>query len=224
MNAEPSSADATESAPSANLPSHGTGWVGQLLGFLLCVGLPGFVSLISPISRVTLERSDGRVSARAKVYIFFVIPIRSPALAEVTSVDYRINDGTPPAGRTEPRKSPPTPEGHLVFHGPNETSFGVPASPSSIESVTQQARAFLDDPQATQLKLFVVHNGALSIGVTGFLSLFTLLYFLNLAVNLIRAVQRRCGVDEKDLLLGQWPPPAEPTSVSGNARDSATNS
>lgn len=206
------------------VPTQGLGGFGQLLAFVLCVGLPGFVSLISPISRVTLERSDGRVSARARTYVLFVIPIRSPALADVTSVDYRINDGLPPAGRTEPRKSPPTPEGHLVFHGPNETSISVPVSPSNIESLCQQAKAFLDDPQATQQKLFVVHNWAISIGVTGFLSLFTLLYLLNHAVNLIRAVQRMCGVDENNLLLGQWPPPAEPIGVSGNARDSATNS
>lgn len=189
------------------------GWFGQLLAFAICVGFPAIVSLFAPVSWVTLERNGESVSARAKVCVLFVIPIRNLAVTNVTSVETRTYQAPASSKGTSRSTTQPDPEGFLVIHGYGEQKIEVPASTASVESVRDNARAFLEDSQATKLKLFVVAHWTIGVVTVGFLSLLTLVYVLDRAVVLIRVVQRMCGVEEHNLLLADRPQPTvEPTT------------
>ena len=164
---------------------------------------------VVPVSWVTLERHGEQVSAKAKVCLFFVVPYRNLTATGVTEVGTRIS--FPNTSNTTPRKgSPPDDEHFLIFRGDNGQSIEFPVADSSQDSLREKSAAFLQDPQATRLKFFAVSSWPLCI-VGGFLSLLTLVYFLNAAVPLIHAVQRRCGVPPEKLFCAVSP---EPTSTN----------
>ena len=204
----------SSTAPASQLPGQPTsqaefGCLGHVLAFAICVGLPGFWTLAVPVSWVTLERHGEQVSAKAKVCLFFVVPYRNLTATGVTEVGTRIS--FPNTSNTTPRKgSPPDDEHFLIFRGDNGQSIEFPVADSSQDSLREKSAAFLQDPQATRLKFFAVSSWPLSI-VGGFLSLLTLVYFLNAAVPLIHAVQRRCGVPPEKLFCAVSP---EPTSTN----------
>ena len=182
----------------------GFGLFGHLIAFLVCVGFPGFVSLMAPVSWVKIERNGEKFSATAKVCMFFVIPFRILTVEDVRGVDSRIQQGrSSPAGRTSHSKSDPDPEGFLVIQGNGDTKIEVPVSTSDVESVRDRVKAFLENSQGPTLRQFVAAHWTVGVVVVGFLSLMTLVYLFDRMVLLIRVVQRMCGVEESNLLLAE---------------------
>ncbi len=180
------------------------GPVGQFIAFLICVGFPGLWTLASPVSWVKFERQGESVSARAKVCLFFVIPYRSLSVSGIREVETRASIQN--TSNTTPRKgSRPDDQRYLVLRGDGDQVMEFPVADSSMESVLEQTRTFVQDSQATELKYAVVSHWGMTIFGSVPLSLLTLLYVLNAIVLLIQAVQRRCGVPPEKLFFAVTP-------------------
>lgn len=190
-------------ASSSPQPSR-MGPVGQVIAFLICVGFPGLWTLASPVSWVKFERQGESVSASAKVCLFFVIPYRSLSVSGIHGVETRSSIHN--TSNTTPRKgSRPDDQRYLVLRGDGDQVMEFPVADSSIQSVDEQTRTFVQDSPATELKYVVVSQLPMSIFVGVPLSLLTLLYILNAIVLLIQAVQRRCGVAPENLFFAVKP-------------------
>ena len=55
------------------------------LGFLCCVLFPAFVTLIAPITALTLSWDGERVNTSATRFVYIVIPYATTTLADVTA-------------------------------------------------------------------------------------------------------------------------------------------
>ena len=161
----------------------------QVLGLLFCVGLPGFVTAIAPVSWIRFERTEDHVTATAQTCLFFFIPYRTQTVDPVIGIDDRFVQGKFERRRPSEPKHRTEDEAFLVING--EDGFAeVPVTPLNIKSVSERSQAFLDDPQAPQLKLFVVANWKFSILVGGALSLLTVLYVVGIVLSFVRMLKR----------------------------------
>jgi len=158
----------------------------QLLGFGVFVGFPALFTAIAPVSWVQFERRGEQVSATAQTCLLFVVPYRRTHIEPVVGIGDRVIAGTyarHPKSRRE-RQTRSEDEGVLVIRGPEQTAE-VSVSPANLHSVVEQCETFLDDRQATELKLFVVANWKFSVIGGGLISLLTVLYVGSLTIGLL---------------------------------------
>lgn len=201
--AQPNDEATTQPAPPSPQQSR-MGPVGQFVAFLICVGFPGLWTLASPVSWVKLERQGESVSASAKVCLFFVIPYRSLSVSGIKEVETRASIQN--TSNTTPRKgSRPDDQRYLVLRGDGDQVMELPVADSSIQSVSEQTRTFVQDSTVPELKYVVVSHWGMTLFGSVPLSLLTLLYVLNAIVLLIQAVQRRCGVPPEKLFFAVTP-------------------
>lgn len=159
-----------------------TTWLGaigsQFFVLFFCVGFPGFCTAIAPVSWVKFQRSGDRVSARAEVCVFFVLPYKTMTVDPVVGIGDRFVGGTESRERRSGKRDRVTKsedQGFLVIQG-DDHAAEVPVTPVDLESVIERSEAFLKDPQATELELFVVANWKFSVIMGGLTSLLTVLY------------------------------------------------
>ena len=58
-----------------------------LIGFVVCVAVPAVITGLAPVSRVSFERHGDRVSARAHILLFLLVPFRPKAIDRVIEID-----------------------------------------------------------------------------------------------------------------------------------------
>jgi hypothetical protein len=165
---------------------------GHVIAFVGCVLFPGFVTAVAPVSWVKFERTGERVTARAQVCLFFVVPYKTITVDPVEGIGDRFIAGTETRQQRSGQRDRITKsedEAFLVIHGPDKTAE-VPVTPHDIKSVTERTDAFLQDPQATELKLFVVANWKFSVIGGGLVSLLTVLYVVGVACSIFAAIFR----------------------------------
>lgn len=171
----------------------------QLLAFVVLVGFPAGWTAAAPVSWIKFERRDGQVSASVKTCLLFVIPYRVKSISPVTGFDDRFLGGTTSYDSKRPHRQSVKSEdqAYLTIQSPDQ-QFEVPVTPHDIDSVKKKSEAFLNDPQATELKLFVVANWKFSVFGGGVISLLAVLYVGSLAFGVvlktIHGVQWLCGV------------------------------
>lgn len=171
----------------------------QLLAFGLFVGFPALFTAIAPVSWVHLERRDGQVQATARVCLLFVVPYKTMRVSPVTEIGDRFVAGTTTRTRQPGRDKLTTSEdeGFLVLRGENQTAE-VPVTPFNLDSVLERVDGFLHDPQAQELRLFVVANWKFSVFGGGLISLLTVFYVaiivLGLVWKFVQAIQALLGV------------------------------
>jgi hypothetical protein len=157
----------------------------QLLALAIFVGFPALVTAIAPVSWIKFERQEGQVSATAQTCLLFFVPYKTIHLDPVTGIGDRFVAGTTTrerrTGRDRVTKSED--EGFLVIHS-SDQSAEISVTPFNIKSVTERSQGFLDDPQAKELKLFVVANWKFSVIAGGLVSLLTVLYVVVLVGGL----------------------------------------
>src|SRR5688572_25708488 len=61
----------------------------QSIAFVFCMLIPGVLTAIAPVSWVTFQRSGDRVTARAQVCLFFVVPYKTMVVDPVNGIDNR---------------------------------------------------------------------------------------------------------------------------------------
>lgn len=180
----------------------------QLLALAVFVGFPALATAIAPVSWIQFERRDGRVSATARTCLLFVVPYKTVTIDPVTGLGDHVITGSVHRERRPGRDklTKAEDEGFLVIRGTDQTAE-VQVTPADLNSVIERSQAFLDDPQAGELKLFVVANWKFSILMGGLVSLLTVLYVttmtLGLALKLIHLLQAALGVPPR-------PPPIRP--------------
>lgn len=168
----------------------------QLLALLCFVGLPALVTTMAPVSWIKLQRTGDRVSARAKTCLFFFIPFRSVVIDPVTQVGRRTISGS--VRLAERRKDRDVyrrseDEGFLVIQG-SDKSAEIPVTPFNLSSVIEKSESFLKNPQAAELKMFVVANWKFSVIAGGLASLLTLVYVIGVAAAVGRGLLRSLGL------------------------------
>lgn len=152
----------------------------HLIAILIFVGFPALWTMALPVSWVRFERQAGVVSASARVCLFFVVPYRHVALADVREVTTSSVDPTPASGRLSTTAAS---EYFLVLTGASERTATIPVAESSAESLRARVQAYLEDSQASELSFFVPSNWGLAVFGGGVLSLLTVFYVFN-AVDL----------------------------------------
>jgi hypothetical protein len=153
------------------------------LGFLCCVLFPAFVTLIAPITALTLSWDGERVNASATRFVYIVIPYATTTLADATAVDTAL---TPAHTEREPAGSETVTvegEGKLHLSGPTG-SLTVPISPLNRESAHRAIQAFLAHPNHDGLHLWAVANWKFSVIAGSLLSLLTVLYVVGCVLAL----------------------------------------
>lgn len=163
----------------------------QALALAVFVGMPALFTAMAPVSWVVFQRHEGRVAARVQTCLLFFVPYDTQSIEPVVAIGNRFVEGTSttpdprittdPATKTEDA-------GFLVIRGPDR-AIELPVSPVSIPSALDRAEAFLDDPAATELHMFVVANWKASVLFGGLASLLTVLFIVGVAWGLaIRAI------------------------------------
>lgn len=183
----------TSKSPAGLLASH-------LLGLLICVGLPALVTAIAPVSWVRFHREDGHVTATAKTCLLFVVPYRTVVVHSPVHAGRRDVSGTYArtkrgAGQRDVYTKSED-EGFLVIEGAEQFAE-VPVTPHDLKSVIEKSQAFLDNPQATELKMFVVANWKFSIIAGGLVSLLTVLYVVGIALTICKGLLRALGIGKR---------------------------
>ena len=84
-------------------------------------------------------------------------------------------------------------QGFLVIHGESQEAQ-VPVTPFDLDSVLEQSNAFLKNPQATELSMFVVANWKFSVFCGGLATLLPLFLLGCFAFVLGRGALRRLGI------------------------------
>lgn len=191
----------TDEAESDAQPTGGrwreTGWknwlFGQAIAFLFCVLFPAFVTAVAPISRVWFVRENGVVSATAKTYLLFLILYRTQHVSPVIGIDDRFVAGKVDRRPGKDRNTRSEDEAFLVING-EDGNAEVSVTPFNIESVSARSQEFLDNPEATSLKMTVVANWKFSVLAGGAISLLTVLYVVGIAWGLVRGLMRIAGL------------------------------
>lgn len=162
-------------------------FVNHLIAILFFVGLPALVTAIAPVAWVKFERQNDVVTARAQTCLLFLVPYRTSVVTDVVQVGDRVVAGTVHRERRPgpDRETRSEDEGFLVIQGAEQTAE-VQVSPASLQSVQQKVNAFLSDPQAKVLKLFVVANWKFSVIGGGLISLMAVFYFGLVAFSILQ--------------------------------------
>lgn len=179
----------------------------QFIAFACLVGFPALVTAIAPVSWITFERHEGRVSFVGRTCLLFFVPYKTVTVDEVVGIDDRVVAGTVSrSGKKGGTRSED--QGYLTIEGRGEAAE-VPVTPYNLDSVGERAAAFLEDATASELKLFVVANWKFSVIAGGCLSLLTVLYvFLvtfSVLLKAVHLVQRALGVPpQRRLWIRLW--------------------
>ncbi len=166
-----------------------------VLGFVCCVLLPTFITLIAPISVVRLERDGEHVSATVTRLAYMVVPYRTERLGQVLRAEQTSRSGRVERTYSTERGNHPTyveGEATLILSGPGGTIL-TPVSPVNIDSVTRRAQAFIDRPTAEGERFLVVANWKVSVLAGGLFNLLMVLFVGGSAVSIGRWVARRAG-------------------------------
>lgn len=150
----------------------------QSIAFFFCVVFPGFLTAVAPSSWVKFQRNGNRVTARAQICVFFVVPYKTLTVDPVIGIGDRFHAGSETRERRSGQRDRVTKaedEGFLVIQGEDQVAE-VPVTPFNLKSVVQRSEEFLKDSQSTELKMFVVANWKFSVLFGGLMSLFTVLY------------------------------------------------
>lgn len=178
----------------------------QLIAFVVCVGAPGFLTAMVPVSWLKFERQGDQVTAQAKVCVFFIIPYRTETVAPVVGVSDREKSGSTTRHRRTgtDHYTQAEDKGYLTIEGPDH-SAEVLVSPHDLKSVMEKVTAFLKDPQSTELKMYVVANWKFGVIAGGLLSLLTVIWVIGVSGSLVLMVLRPLGLAK----------PAQPKFKSG---------
>jgi len=168
--------------------------VTQFVAILILIGGLVIATGVAPVSWILFERVDGQVRARVQSCVFFVVPYQTDRVDVVTEIDSGIRSGSEQRrqGRVIPNKTADD-VGLLKIRGPSQ-NVEVPVAPSSLDSVKAQARAFLADPQAAELKLFVVANWLFSIVFSGLATVFYGIIAVSLVYAAGQSVCKKLGL------------------------------
>lgn len=145
----------------------------QARALAVLVGVPALFTAIAPVSWVAFERHDGRVAARVRNCLLFVVPYRTQTIEPVAAIGERVVAGTSTDTEERLTGDPTTTAedtGCVEIRGP-EGAIEVCVSQASVRSVVDRAAAFLDDPQAAKLRMVVVANWKASVLCGGCVSL-----------------------------------------------------
>lgn len=173
--------------------------IAQLVAWLVCIVAPGVITAVAPVSWVHFQRQGDHVTARANVCLFFIIPYRALTVDPVTSVGDRTKSGSVSRYRrsgTTDKYVQAESEGFLLIQGPQQEAE-VSVTPADLPSVVKKSEAFLKDPQATELKLFVVSNWKFGVLFGGLASLLTVLYVFGVVVTFGQFLLRKLGLIRK---------------------------
>ena len=160
--------------PPREAPGRLSRLITQFVAVLVLVGVLVIATGVAPVSWIKFERIDDRVRARTQACVFFIVPYHTVWVDPVSQIDTWTRAGSVTRERRSggpDHYSKADDVGYLKIEGPAQTSE-VPIAPSSLDSVEEKAQRFLADPQARELKLFVVANWTFSLLFSGLATVF----------------------------------------------------
>lgn len=167
----------------------------QTLALLFCVGVPALVTMIAPVSWVSFQRDASGVTARVQTCLLFIVPFKTAVIQPVLAVNEHVLEGSIRIKKRigTDKKYQAEDEGFLLIRGPDQLAK-VQVSPVDLTSTLAKVETFLAQPEASELKLFVVANWKFSVLGGALVSMLTLLYFVGVSFGLLRAVLRALGL------------------------------
>ena len=180
----------------------GSGLFVQVLGFVVCIGVPAFITAIAPVCVTHFHREGDRVTARTAWNVFYVIPYRVATVDPVTGVADRFHGGSYSRNKSNDRhRTKSEDESFLVIHGPDQEAEAY-VSPVNLKSTLAQAQSFLTDPQQTSLRLVTVANWKFSVIFSIPFVLLTLLYLLGIILSIWRGLRKLGGASSPTPIEG----------------------
>ncbi len=164
--------------------------LGHFIAFFFCVIFPALLTAIAPVSWIKFTRVGDKVVSRSHVCTLFFIPYQSKTIDPVIGIGDDFIAGKYESRRTGTRdRVKSEDEAFLLIQGENDTAK-VPVSPVNIKGVAEKAKAFLDNPQSTEQRFFVVANWKFSIFAGGLISLLTVLYVVGITLSIFQGAWR----------------------------------
>jgi len=151
-----------------------------LLGFVVFVGVPAFMTASAPVSWLSFWRNDGRVSAKIQTCVFFVFPYRTSILNDVTGVDSTFHRGDLIRRKAGEQHNHRAEDEAAIVLTEKEQTIVIPASPISVDNLKKQIQGMLSNPEQKTLSLFTVANWKVGLIFAIPMSLFTVLYVVGL--------------------------------------------
>jgi hypothetical protein len=165
----------------------------QFIAIGVLLGALAIATGVAPVSWIKFERVDGQVKARTQSCVFFIVPYHTVWVVPVEKLETDIVKGSAQRkhGRDIPGKKADD-VGYLNIIGPGQLSE-VPIAPSSLKAVREKAQAFLNDPEAKELELFVVANWLFSLVFSGLATVFFLIFAGSFVYAAWQAIGRKLG-------------------------------
>lgn len=166
-----------------------------LFGFLACVVVPAFVTVIAPVSYLRLEKSAAGARASVKTCLFFIVPFSRGSLDSIQSVsrevredrDYTLEERR----RRDGKHGTVEGEGKLILQGKDEgAALTVSVSPASIEGVEKRVKEFVAAPVDQPLSLFLVPNWKFSLIAGGLATALAGLWLVGTTLWILRGLLR----------------------------------
>jgi hypothetical protein len=158
----------------------------QIVGFIVCVLLPAFVTIIAPITRVTLSYDGNSISVSARWFVYCLIPYRITRLTQVTSITSDFTAGRIERSSRSPNRRIRTENTAALIFSSAEEDMMIPISPVNMESARKKIEAFLAAPNPEGLRFWAVANWKFSLLMGGALSLLAGLYFVGIGMAIVK--------------------------------------
>ncbi|GAK52800.1 hypothetical protein U14_04057 [Candidatus Moduliflexus flocculans] len=155
----------------------------QSVGFIVCVLLPAFVTIIAPITRVSLSYDGSVVSVSARWFVYCLLPYRVTRLAPVTGISSEFTAGQIERNRSRQVRTEDT--AALIFSN-QEQEMVIPISPINKNSALKKVEAFLAAPDSAGLRFWTIANWKFSLLMGGALSLLAGLYFVGIGMTIVK--------------------------------------
>ncbi len=130
-----------------------------LIAFAGCLLIPAVVTAVLGMSRLTLTRGDGLVTARLDHFVFFVVPWKTETLHDVRTVTSEVTQGErikPKPGERD-RNRHAMDNGALTLQGA-AGSIEAAVAPSVLRDAQGVVKGFLTDPGQISSRQFLMAN------------------------------------------------------------------
>lgn len=153
----------------AKAPHTVKSFLAGMLALVAIFAFAGFVTVVAPISYVSLSYDGETVSASVTRLIYMLVPYRTERLAEITQVDISTRDSYHERSQTTGRSRTVEAESHLFLVGP-EGELDVMVSPVNLQGAAADVAAFISSPSREGMGFVAVANWKFSVLFGGLIS------------------------------------------------------
>lgn len=140
-------------------PTLGSRVITGIIALVCCLVIPTIVSAVLGMSRLTLTKQNGQITAQAEHLLFFAIPWKQEQLSGITSAEHEVITGDlirRKHGDTRPRRRSMD-NAVLHLNAANQT-LDVALDPGTAPQIQADVTHFIHDPDQIHFRQFLMSN------------------------------------------------------------------